>query len=467
MQRSRFTQADQEMFAALSGDANPMHMDALAARRTQAGMQVVHGIHALLWAMDCASAQGVALDGLQQLRVQFAKFIPLDTVVTLEISRSGTDTARLVVLVSGLAAIVAMLRFGPREPARAMPQAASPIPQDAMPVARSLEQMPGLSGWLESPADAARFAYAFPHASAGLSPRILSGLAQTSRLVGMVCPGLHSIFAGLALTLTEAPAGADAIFFDVTKADPRFRLVEMAVQGNGLAGKISAFVRQAPVAPPAMADLARRVQPAEFAGVHALIAGGSRGLGALTAMLLAAGGARTTITYARGREDAEQVCAAINESCGESACTMLAYDAMLDAAAQLAQVTAPATQLYYFATTQIFVQKTEGFASDVYGRFSRVYVDAFHECCQALHPRPTSAFYPSSVAVENAPAGMLEYAMAKAAGELLCRGMNAAGWSIVQSRLPRLLTDQTATVAQIDTADPVDVMLPLIRAMAR
>ena len=48
----RFGMADQLSFAALSGDYNPMHVDALAARRTQAGAPVVHGMHAVLWALD-------------------------------------------------------------------------------------------------------------------------------------------------------------------------------------------------------------------------------------------------------------------------------------------------------------------------------------------------------------------------------------------------------------------------------
>ena len=46
-----FTADDQTRFAQVSGDYNPMHMDALQARRTQAGAPVVHGIHLLLWAL--------------------------------------------------------------------------------------------------------------------------------------------------------------------------------------------------------------------------------------------------------------------------------------------------------------------------------------------------------------------------------------------------------------------------------
>ena len=47
-----FTEADQMRFAAVSGDRNPMHLDALLARRTQAGVPVVHGVHLLLWGLD-------------------------------------------------------------------------------------------------------------------------------------------------------------------------------------------------------------------------------------------------------------------------------------------------------------------------------------------------------------------------------------------------------------------------------
>ena len=47
-----FTQDDQQFFAAISRDRNPMHVDAVAARRLMTGHQVVHGIHTVLWALD-------------------------------------------------------------------------------------------------------------------------------------------------------------------------------------------------------------------------------------------------------------------------------------------------------------------------------------------------------------------------------------------------------------------------------
>ena len=60
---------------------------------------------------------------------------------------------------------------------------------------------------------------------------------------------------------------------------------------------------------------------------------------------------------------------------------------------------------------------------------------------------------------------MVEYSMAKAAGEILCEGINrsAGRVRVVVERLPRLLTDQTATVPPVAAGDPLEVMLPVIR----
>jgi hypothetical protein len=76
-----------------------------------------------------------------------------------------------------------------------------------------------------------------------------------------------------------------------------------------------------------------------------------------------------------------------------------------------------------------------------------------------------SVFYPSSIFVEERPVGMTEYGMAKIAGETLCADLmrDTPGLTILVSRLPRVLTDQTTTVALIDAADPCQVLLPLVR----
>lgn len=47
-----FSEEDQLLFAELLGDSNPLHVDALQARRTVYDPQLVHVIHLLLWSLQ-------------------------------------------------------------------------------------------------------------------------------------------------------------------------------------------------------------------------------------------------------------------------------------------------------------------------------------------------------------------------------------------------------------------------------
>jgi hypothetical protein len=79
-------------------------------------------------------------------------------------------------------------------------------------------------------------------------------------------------------------------------------------------------------------------------------------------------------------------------------------------------------------------------------------------------------FYPSTTALEaDGVRELTEYAAAKAAGETLCRTLSAStpGLRILVRRLPRVATDQTATILPAPALDPVEALLPVIREMHR
>jgi len=107
----------------------------------------------------------------------------------------------------------------------------------------------------------------------------------------------------------------------------------------------------------------------------------------------------------------------------------------------------------------------------VFEEFARVYLDGFCRTVEPLLVRgarpPLRVLHPSSIAVESRPKGITEYAMAKAAQELLCADMvqRYPGTRIEAPRLPRILTDQTATVSGVEAADAVETMLPLMRRL--
>jgi acyl dehydratase/NADP-dependent 3-hydroxy acid dehydrogenase YdfG len=467
--------ADQLAFAALSGDYNPMHVDALAARRTQAGAPVVHGMHALLWALDRLAAAELIGPRLCEIRAQFRKFTYLDVACDLDLTHGDADAARAELCSSGLALTTIQLRNGERQvsaEADTAEFAASAVTSaSTAPRALALQDLAGLHGWTTAPGAAEDFESAFPLLTRAIGTQRVSALAALSRLVGMVCPGLHSIFAGVTVDLVHSTSQRAGVGFDVTRINQQFRMIGMNVRGGGLSGTVTAFMRWPPVEAPSMEAVSAAVAADSFAGAVALVIGGSRGLGAVTAKAIAAGGGKVVITYAKGRDDAAKLAAEINVACGPGVCTALAYESSSDAVSQLSALPEDVNQLYYFATPPIFARTSDDFSPEKFRQFRSVYVDGFQDVCRFVRMRSRAAtlaaFYPSSVAVEEVPSGLAEYAKAKAEGERLCAAMmgQIAGLKIVVGRLPRVLTDQTATIAQVENADPLTAMLPFIHKL--
>ena len=441
-----------------------MHLDVVKARRTQAGVPVVHGIHLLLWALEVLVREEVARAPMLRLRANFKRFVAVHETVALVLAKRTRASAQLDFVVAGLIVAQISLDFG--SPVRtAEPLSGDAEPAPTTPRDLTLEQMEGLSGRLSFASAPAAVAAMFPAASGWLGPRRVAALAASSLLVGMVCPGLHSIYGDLTVEACDEKDPEDRLGFRVVSTEPRFRLVRLAIEGGGLVGSIKTAARKPPTPQASSSELIGAVEPSEFAGSTALVVGGSRGLGEVTAKLLAAGGAQVVITYRVGSAEAEAVVRDIRAAGGM--CETLAYDAGRPAEAQLAGLGGAPTHAYYFATPTIFRAQSALFARARLDAFLDVYVDGFLRLAQALRAwrSDLSLLYPSSAYVAERPRGMLEYAMAKAAGETLCSEMNLA-WAplrVTVDRLPRLSTDQTASIFGTDLASSVGCLLPVVR----
>jgi len=292
----------------------------------------------------------------------------------------------------------------------------------------------------------------------------------------MEAPGLHSMLSKLDLKIARSSrsnAVRTALHYVVASHDFRFRKARITVTGQNITGEINVFVRVPPVAQVSMEEVAAYVNHSEFVGMRALIVGGSRGLGEVTAKLIAAGGGIATITYSLGKADAEEIVRQIRDWGGDT--DTLPYDICKAPQSQLDGLPRPPTHLFYFATNTIYKQKQSVFAPPVFQEFIQFYVQGFYDLCTALSEadQKTSAnkrlviFYPSTVFIEQRPPGMTEYAMAKAAGEQMCADMNRAlpRLHVVTRRLQKLLTDQTAGVIPERDLSAVLTLLPVVREM--
>jgi len=466
----RFTAADQRAFARLSGDYNPVHLDAIAARRVVAGEPIVHGMHLLLRMLDAqVSTPARARAGVPR-RATIAVTFQRPALVGERIRFERDADGRLSAEADGgvTLAVATITATDGAAPAATRPVRRRLDKARRTPAVRSAADAEGAAGVI-GPRSAAALGRAFPRAARALGADVVAAIAAVSALVGMECPGRDSLLSAVRLEVT-AHEQPDRLEWTVERVDRRFGLVRIAVRGAGLAGTVDAFLRPLPPPLPTIGAATAHVAPCEFAGARALIVGGSRGLGAATAMLVAAGGGLPIVTYASGAGEV----AILQRDARRARRTIEglrldvgARDASRIVAAAVARFNV--TQLYYFATPRIFVRRREPFDERLFDRFAACYVSGFARLsAAAIAAAPSLAvFYPSSTAVDEVPGELTEYATAKAAGECICHAMAAAHADarIVVRRLPRIATDQTASILSAPARDPFEAMLPIVREM--
>jgi hypothetical protein len=468
MAERTFTFDDQLAFAKLSGDHNPLHMDPVRARRLLFGQPIVHGLHALLWGADehlRSRAPGLEL---RAVKAGFQAGIGLGRTVRcisadpdehqvemrFELEKTPVMWVRMTWSPSGRRR-TDDLRTGFHEPGKCRE--------------RSFEETAGASGSLPLYLDGELAAALFPNLMRRLPPLQLAALLATTRLVGMECPGLHSVYSGLDLTFSPDRTGAPELHYHVADGNRRLALLSIDVEAPGMKGRLQTFFRPAPQKQAAFTDIRREVLPGEFSEQRALIIGGSRGLGEVAAKLLAAGGAEVLLTYCRGEQDAIRIVEEIAAHGAAADCRPLNVLEPLPAALLSWVADRPKPlHLYYFATPFIFGAPKGSFSAERFNAFSEYYVTGFLRTVQTVAAASAGLkkiFYPSSTAIDELPLDMGEYAAAKTAGEILCAFLQKTnpGLAIHKPRLPRVATDQTVGLLPVGNRDPVTVLAAHLR----
>lgn len=452
----RFSFNDQNRFATLSGDTNPIHVDPIAARRTMAGQCIVHGMHSLLWALDALVMKKNI--SAKELKVRFLKPIFLDEDIqcvwndeTKKITLQADDTVLVVIsLVPGQITteqdVLATIERPRNEPAELSFADCSKF--SSKPLILHGDPTPTLD--------------LFPFACRKYGLATICEIAELSYFVGMECPGLNSLFAALKVKFNH---NENLIAnFSVASSDARFNSLNIIFQGHTLSGEIQAFYRPSPVRIPTMAEISAYVHIDEFINVCALILGGSRGLGELVAKLIAAGGGEPIITYNVGKVEAEQLIEDIHGFGGHCRAFQFTMSGSVSLPVDLPKF----NQLYYFATPKILGKRTARFDDALYKEFLEIYVDGFKSVCNQIITRGNtcSVLYPSTIFIDHPSPKFANYSMAKAQGEILCQEFNSKNLlRILTPRLPRMATDQTQSLLRDNLDNPVEVMLPFVREM--
>jgi hypothetical protein len=286
-------------------------------------------------------------------------------------------------------------------------------------------------------------------------------ILATTRLIGMKCPGLHSVFSGMQMEFVNLKPGESLMQYKVVNYDSRFNLVTIEIVTPGAKGTVTGFLRPMPSVQSSIEKVQEKVDSASFSGQVALVVGGSRGLGEITAKILAVGGAKVFLTYATGRQDAEKIVNVLETSGLQADCfslDILSDEAELDRI--ISQKCYDISHIYYFCSPYIGSAPKGRFRNEVFMRFCDYYVSGFNKIFKITANKGIkNYFYPSTVFLSEQPLNMGEYTAAKTAGESLCSLLSKAvgGINIFNPRLPKLATDQTVSLIgqRIDSPDAI------------
>ena len=465
-----FTADDQRRFAELSGDRNPMHLDPLVARRLLAGREVVHGVHVLMTALErwldtsesaptaiaCSFESAITIGEA----VNFLQYVDAKNRVVIDAVANNVVCARTILTCPAptQVTVAEIANDGNLHRVAHLTDPLDEAPESYL--GRHYEVALGTPKSDEI----------FPNLHRSIGTSQLAAIMTISYFVGMVCPGLHSLLSSLKIEFGHDVPAVRGMKFSVKKYHSNVRLFDLAFEGP-IRGRVQAFRRLPPQEQPSVVEVAAQMMPDEFAGTRALVIGGSRGLGELTAKIIAAGGGDVVLTYRSGRDDAHRVRDEINAR-GGGRCEAARFDVMTDQYDPLLVGPHHPDTVFFFPTPRIFRKGAGVFDADWFAEFSEIYIRKFFALCAGLERmavKRVRVFFPSSIAVTERPKGLTEYAMAKAAAEILIADINRSFThvSVVCERLPRLSTDQTVSILDVAAASNLDTLLPIVRSLYR
>jgi hypothetical protein len=460
MPKRTFSLANQIAFAELSGDNNPLHVDPVVARRTLFGQPVVHGVHSLMWALDQWLEGRSGIVRLQHLQAVFLKPVGLNQEIRFNLVSEHYQRVRIDLLKDDEVAVRLVFEWSDCEPFQSV-DVSSGTPQLQPPDLISKEAIQSCSGFLDLYLNTEIAHQLFPNLTRLLNPIQAAVLLGMTRLVGVKCPGLDSIFSELKLNVSDG-TGLQNIKYGVSEFDERYGLVLLTVAAPSLSGTIKAFIRPQPQTQPSFLELKQLVGNKAFASQRALVVGGSRGLGEVAAKLLAAGGAEVQLTYRMGKADAQKIVYEILTGGGRA--SLYELD-ILQPQPDWAGLTTP-THLYYFASPYISASGKRNFSPALFSNFCNFYVNGFAGVVESLLKHGMqNVFYPSTVFIDEKPSNFLEYILAKNAGEALCQafGKKYPGMNLYCPRLPKMATDQTVSLHPIQNPSPAPIILTALQ----
>lgn len=464
-----FTLDNQQKFATLSGDFNPVHLDNIFARRTMFGEVIVHGLNIVLTSIDNWLEEFNRSIMFSEINISFPKPVKLEKPTAISWNYNSEESVTIWVKQNNQTCSKIVLKYVVIDTVLRPSQISEESTLDHFflkeePNNSSIDDVFGQSGKIRVAANYALIYQLYPNVKSLCKMCQICSLITTTRLVGMNCPGLNSLFSGLKLAFSKNSTTDKFLNFEVMKVDNRFSLVNIKIENDTVSGVLNTFIRPSAVGQISSLSLVADIDKNTFSGQKALIIGGSRGLGEVFSKVLAAGGAEVILTYYKGQEDADKIVDDIRANGGFA--STLKFNVLEDDISTLLGSSHGITHCYYMATPFIFAGNKNVYSSDLFEVFNSYYVTKFYNVVESLFSDGVlNYFYPSSTALDSLENNMIEYTLSKLAGEKLCEFLSHkyTTINIYNFRFPRIETDQTVSIMPVFNENPLELSVKLLR----
>tara|TARA_Y100000739_G_C20608380_1_gene467019 strand:- start:2027 stop:3439 length:1413 start_codon:yes stop_codon:yes gene_type:complete len=437
---------DIHQFADDSGDWNPIHIDKNLSRRYSTGTTISHGIFILMLILDLYLEKKKV--NLISLNCSFKKPVVSKKEYRLELNQISDNIDNLYLYNNRDLHVMIQVVFNFRNKILDSFISDYPIPQKKSPQNIRFNDLSGASGSLEIIGNVKSLKKKFKNSFSNLNENSLLAIVNTSRLVGMVIPGLNSIYSSLKVKFLDKILD-NKLEWDVDNVFTPKLPFNINFSGSGITGKIQTFYRSSPVEQPSIKNLIKHSVNNRKIKKNILVIGGSRGIGEVVSKILALEGGNIIITYNLGLDDAKKVVNEIKTSGNNGSCVHLnvlkkeTINNVLNNIASLDEV-------YYFASPRIIESSSQIFDLNLFNKYNEYYIEAFIYIIKFLSKRfsnQITIFYPSTIFLdEKNHSSFEEYKLVKLIGENISNIINNKSdqLKVIYERIPILLTDQTS-----------------------